>query len=318
LIALLGVSLFILGCDDSSDDAPGLPPEEQLIKDLGGTDVAEIDTDDGTGKTVKLTAKVTLKKAVEVPAGVTLDTNGEDLDIVGYKLTVKGKIAGTGGAVTTTGAGSVSLENATPADNTANLVWALGESGTGKILKLTLAKSAAVAAAATVPKDLELTVAADTTLIVDAGVTLTVADDGAIILTGAATPAKLVLSNAVGDPAKATGGGKLALTSATNTDLGDGGAVKPTEALTTAQLTATGTNSLFVFVGTTAALGTSGSGGFGSIDNSTDTNGFASIEAATVLDAAKDTNGAVILQAGTSGTATINKGTTAKTSGAGE
>jgi hypothetical protein len=69
LIALLGVSLFILGCDDSSDDSTE-PTQDalDLVADLGGKEFAEATG----GGTVVLKDDVTLTTATTVKAGVTL------------------------------------------------------------------------------------------------------------------------------------------------------------------------------------------------------------------------------------------------------
>jgi hypothetical protein len=115
LIALLGVSLFIMGCDDSSDDAEKSTADlaKELVEALGGEGVAEIDPDDATGKTVKLIAAMTGDpKAVTVQAGVTLKTGA--IELKATTLAVNGKLeldaaAEPTGNVTVGAGGSIAL-----------------------------------------------------------------------------------------------------------------------------------------------------------------------------------------------------------------
>jgi hypothetical protein len=296
LIALLGASLFILGCDDSSDDST--QAAEQAAQ--------ELEASFGEGEAKAVGTKVTLLKAATAKDDLIVG-KGVTLDVGTYTLTVEGDISGEGTVVATTG--SVSLANTDATKNTANLVWALGKSGTGKIEKLTLATDATLATAAEVKAGLALTVAANTTLTVNAGVVLTVAEDGAIILTGDSTPAnvaQLVLAAKVDSTAADGGGGKLVLDGVTGT-LGSSGAIEAVQG--NAHLVATGgiSGGEFTFTGAAAGLGTAG---ITSI--STTAAPFSSIIAATATSATEGTNSKVIFKAGASGEVTINKATTAQ------
>jgi filamentous hemagglutinin len=95
LIALLGVSLFIMGCDDSSDDSTQSAEKaaEELVKDLGTG--AKVDTSDP--KKVVLEGPVTTSKPVTVESGVTLVT-GQNKLTVNHALTLKGTLD-AGGAI---------------------------------------------------------------------------------------------------------------------------------------------------------------------------------------------------------------------------
>jgi hypothetical protein len=125
LIALLGVSLFILGCDDSSDDSttPEKTPLENaqdLVTALGGATPAVVDDSNPENVTVTMqsaaspttdiivAAKVTLNTgafALTIPAGKKLDNKGTvNIDASGSVVLIGGT-AGTGAKLT--GAGKV-------------------------------------------------------------------------------------------------------------------------------------------------------------------------------------------------------------------
>jgi filamentous hemagglutinin len=112
LIALLGVSLFILGCDDSSDDSTQAAEQAaaELVKDLG--DEFAVATGGGN---VELRKNMTDDVAVEVKAGVTLDTKGFTLAATTLKVdgTVKlDKAAAPTGAVTVGKSGRIIVDKA--------------------------------------------------------------------------------------------------------------------------------------------------------------------------------------------------------------
>jgi hypothetical protein len=170
----------------------------------------------------------------------------------------------------------------------------------------------------------EIVIEANSTLTIAGNVnflvwqTLTVADGGAVILTGGDNPAQLLLVRKIGTPAAGGGGGKLVLTGGdtATTALGTNGVIKPAATLTTDNLTATGpttSGTEFIFTGTTSELGTTG---FTNIDNTT-AKGFTSIEAATVTEDSQFSNVVIFKGGATTGTtATINKNTKVKTSAA--
>jgi hypothetical protein len=101
LIALLGVSLFILGCDDSSDDSTQAAEQaaQELVKDLGGDEFA-VATGGGNVELRKNTTAV----PVTVPDGVTLDT--KTFTLAATTLTVNGTVK-LGASATPTGAVTV-------------------------------------------------------------------------------------------------------------------------------------------------------------------------------------------------------------------
>jgi hypothetical protein len=195
LIALLGVSLFIMGCDDSSDDA-GPSNEEKataLAEALGGQGKAHVDQ--AVKTKVVLDDDVTLPNAITVESGVTLDTGAHDIDVDTYTLTVAGTLnVATGGSITgtgtppvkTTGTGSVSLADATAFEP------ALLLSGAGKIEKLTLTAAATLVAAAEVPKGLELTLK-------DTGSITTASSSKDLTVKGKVTAGGLVIEGGTGD-----------------------------------------------------------------------------------------------------------------------
>jgi hypothetical protein len=111
LIALLGVSLFILGCDDSSDDST--EAAEQAATELAaefGEDEAKAD-----GTTVTLQKPATITKPISVEVGVTLNIGTHDLTVdTRGVLTIKtgAIIAGTG-KIITDNTGTITIGTAT-------------------------------------------------------------------------------------------------------------------------------------------------------------------------------------------------------------
>jgi hypothetical protein len=151
------------------------PTPEQAAADLA-TALGANATSSGTTVTLTGTADVpgVLATPTVVPAGVTLATGTGSLSVAaGKALRVEGTISGTGGIVTT-GTGKVILANTTAADNLANLKWALGKAGTGKILTLDVAEDASLDDNAIVPAGATVTVVAEKTLTVESTKTLTV------------------------------------------------------------------------------------------------------------------------------------------------
>jgi hypothetical protein len=134
---------------------------------------------------VTVTGNVRNDTGITVPDGVTLTVGG------GGTLTVGGTITGDGD-VTTDGDGSISLANADPDVNGANLAFALGQSG---IEKLTLETAATLAAGALVSENLALTLdealtvsGSGTTLTIGTGTTYpTIDGTGNIITTSSGT-----------------------------------------------------------------------------------------------------------------------------------
>jgi hypothetical protein len=129
LIALLGVSLFILGCDDSSDDAgPSNEEKAATLVEALGTDIAELDPADSTKTTVILKAPMTAAKAIDVQSGVTFKTGTNAL--MTSTFTVSGR-AIVGGTMTSTGAITVTGKLLLAEDQT--LTTALNISGSGQV-----------------------------------------------------------------------------------------------------------------------------------------------------------------------------------------
>jgi hypothetical protein len=122
LIALLGVSLFILGCDDSSDDAPGLTPEEKaealaektVFKDKVTVKDATVTVNAGTAITISeaftvedgVTLVVPATATLTVPAGKPATINGTLIigdgadKVTVTKATLKGGVAAGAGTLT--------------------------------------------------------------------------------------------------------------------------------------------------------------------------------------------------------------------------
>jgi hypothetical protein len=109
MIALLGASLFFLGCPTDSDDDDKTPEKTAAEKaaEVGDAfgDEAEVD-----GAVVKLTADKTLSAAVTIPSDVTLAvTAGKTLTVAtGGSLTVNGTLSGGAGAkIVVEGSGTI-------------------------------------------------------------------------------------------------------------------------------------------------------------------------------------------------------------------
>jgi flagellar basal body rod protein FlgF len=136
--------------------------------------------------TVGANGSLTVSGSLAIVAAKVLTVNGSLTVDNGGAVTVNGTIGGTG-SVATSGTGSVSLANANATASAANLEWALGQSGEGKIAKLSTA-TATLANGGTVPAGLALTttgaltVSADKTLTVEGELALgtggTVAGEG--------------------------------------------------------------------------------------------------------------------------------------------
>jgi hypothetical protein len=106
MIALLGASLFFLGCPTDSDD-DDKTPEKTAAQKVGEAfgDEAEVD-----GTNVKLTADKTLSAAATIPSEVTLTVlAGKTLTVAtGGTLTVNGTLSGEDGAkIVVQGTGTV-------------------------------------------------------------------------------------------------------------------------------------------------------------------------------------------------------------------
>jgi hypothetical protein len=100
MIALLSVSLFVLGCSTDSDDDDDPPPPKtsaELAQELA--EYLEDASFDGDTATVTLGAAVTLTEDLTVPAGVTLETDEYTLTVNGVSIAVNGTLSveSTGG-----------------------------------------------------------------------------------------------------------------------------------------------------------------------------------------------------------------------------